>query len=504
MNGLLHRALRGWSRLQLRLAALVLALLVAGFTLLGVVQHYVLRQYLLGQTGRSASVEVGVAAKEWQWSGSQQPAPSAIGASIFSIYSPGGQVLAQPSQPRVPGKAPAPWVDPPPALLAAAAADFNSAGKLRPDAQPLNRLLKLGGLGSLNGPSGNQQVLSGPAGEVLLTVVPLDGDRLLVMESSLAETDAIVQADLVIFSAAAALTLIATAVLARWLTSRSLAPLDRVSAVAGEITAGAYDHRTGVRGSDQVAKLAVAFDQMVDRLQEQIGLEREAEARTRRFLADASHELRTPMTALLGHVEVLRRGALHNPADLERSLSATHIAAQRMSKLLQDMLEFARLDQPEFAVRMDPIEVPELLAQASRRAANSTAHHNVRIEEVTRPLSVVGDSDALERVIVNLLDNAARYSPCGTPIRVQVETSPDGWMELSVVDEGPGLRVDDQERIFERLYRGDNARGTEGTGLGLSISRALARRHGGDVVVRSVPGNGSTFVLRLPRTHDRV
>ena len=81
---------------------------------------------------------------------------------------------------------------------------------------------------------------------------------------------------------------------------------------------------------------------------------------------------------------------------------------------------------------------------------------------------------------------------------MQVWTSPDGWLELSVVDEGSGLRGDDQERIFERLYRGDNARGTEGTGLGLSISRALARRHGGDVVVRSAPGNGSTFVLRLP------
>lgn len=498
MNGLLHRARRGWSRLQLRLAALLVGLLMVGFSSLGAVQHYVLRQYLLGQTARSASVEAGVAAKDWQRSDSQQSAPSAIGGSIFSIYSAGGQVLAQPSQPRLPGKAPEPWVEPPPQLLAAAATDFNSAGKPRPETQPLTRLLKLGGLGSLNGPSGNQQVLSGPAGEVLLTAVPLDGDRLLVMETSLADTDAIVQADLVIFSVAAALTLIATAMLAIWLTSRSLAPLDRVSAVAGEITAGAYDRRTGLRGSDQVANLATAFDQMVDRLQEQIGLEREAEARTRRFLADASHELRTPMAALLGHVEVLRRGASRSPADLERSLSATHIAARRMSKLLQDMLEIARLDQAEFALRMDRIEVSELLAQAARRAANSTAHHVVRIEEVMTPLSVVGDPDALERVVVNLLDNAARYSPCGTPICVQVRTSPDGWLELSVVDEGSGLRADDQERIFERLYRGDNARGTEGTGLGLSISRALARRHGGDVVVRSAPGNGSTFVLRLP------
>src|SRR5262249_6157967 len=141
---------------------------------------------------------------------------------------------------------------------------------------------------------------------------------------------------------AAGMTLVATAVTAIWLTSRSLAPLDRVSAVAGEIKAGAYDRRTGLRGNDQVATLAIAFDQMVDRLQEQIALERGAEARTRRFLADASHELRTPMAALLGHVEVLRRGASRNPADLERSLSATHAAALRMSKLLRDMLEIAR------------------------------------------------------------------------------------------------------------------------------------------------------------------
>src|SRR5262249_1530748 len=203
---------------------------------------------------------------------------------------------------------------------------------------------------------------------------------------SLADPDAMVQADLVIFSLAAATTLIATAVLAVWLTSRSLAPLDRVSTVAGEITAGAYDRRTGLEGNDQIANLATAFDGMVDRLREQIALEREAEARTRRFLADASHELRTPMAALLGHVEVLRRGASRNRADLDCSLSAAHTAALRMSKLLQDMLEIAHLDQPELGLRRDRIEVAELLAQASRSAANSTSQHFVRIDQVATPL----------------------------------------------------------------------------------------------------------------------
>jgi len=498
VNGIGRRVRRGWARLQLRLAGLVVGLLIIGFSVVGVAQHYVLRQYLLAQTARSASVEVGIAAKEWGRTDPQQSVHAAAGGSNFAVYSAGGRMLDQPRLPTVPGKAPPPWVEPQPQLLTAAAATFNDSRKQRPDTQPLSRLLKLGGLGSINGQAGNQQVLSGPNGEVMVTVVPLNGDRLLVMEDSLADADALVQADLVIFSLAAAVTLMATAVLAVWLTSRSLAPLDRVSTVAGEITAGAYDRRTGLRGNDQIAHLATAFDKMVDRLQEQIALERDAEARTRRFLADASHELRTPMAALLGHVEVLRRGASRNPADLERSLSATHVAALRMSKLLSDMLEIARLDQPELGLRMDRIHVSELLLQASRNAGSSTAHHTVRIDGIEAPLFVTGDRDALERIIVNLLDNAARYSPAGAPICVQVATSPDGWLEVSVTDEGPGIPLAEHERIFDRLHRGDNARGTQGTGLGLSISRALARRHGGDVLVRSAPGNGSTFVLRLP------
>src|SRR5262249_17603613 len=436
--------------------------------------------------------------KEWART-DPQAAPTAAGSSNFAVYSAGGRLLDQQPTPRVPGKAPPPWVEPPAQLLTEVAATFNDPRKQRPETQPFARLLKLGGLGSINGQAGNQQLLSGPDGEVLLTVVPLNGDRLLVMENSLADADALVQAELVIFSLAAAVTLIATASLAVWLTSRSLGPLDRVSSVAGLITAGAYDRRTGLRGNDQIAHLATAFDKMVDRLQEQIVLERDAEARTRRFLADASHELRTPMAALLGHVEVLRRGASRNWADLERSLSAAYTAALRMSKLLQDMLEIARLDQPELGLCMDRIKVAELLAQASRSAANNTSQHFVRIDQVATPLFVMGDRDALERVIVNLLDNAARYSPRGTPICVQVAASGDGWLELSVTDQGPGIPVQEHERIFERLHRGDNARGVQGTGLGLSISRALARRHGGDVIVRSAPGSGSTFVLRLPR-----
>jgi two-component system sensor histidine kinase SenX3 len=205
------------------------------------------------------------------------------------------------------------------------------------------------------------------------------------------------------------------------------------------------------------------------------------------------------MAALLGHVEVLRRGASRNPADLERSLSATHVAALRMSKLLREMLEIARLEQPELSLRRDRIEVAGLVAQAAEAAEDGSRDHRVRIEAVDPALEVLGDREALMRIVVNLLDNAARYSAAGTPICVRAGTSAGGEVEVAVTDHGPGIAAEEQERVFERLYRGEQARTSPGAGLGLAICRVLARRHGGDVTMQSEPGRGSTFVLRLPR-----
>src|SRR5215831_11367705 len=171
-----------------------------------------------------------------------------------------------------------------------------------------------------------------------------------------------------------------------------------------------------------MASMGAAFDEMVDRLQEQIRQERESEARMRRFLADASHELRTPVTGILGHLEVLRRGAAHSPADLEESLAAMHLAAERMTRLVADLLTLARFEQTEARLRAEPVDADELVRDAARAARPSTRDHLVAVE-AAGGVVVLGDRDAAERIVVNLLDNAAKYSPAGSPIAVAVRAA---------------------------------------------------------------------------------
>jgi two-component system OmpR family sensor kinase len=332
-----------------------------------------------------------------------------------------------------------------------------------------------------------------------MAIIYQTGDGYLLLESSLTDEDLLLDADIAIYAATAGAALAAAAALAVWLTARALSPLERVAAVAREISRGEYDRRTGLRGAGEVASLSAAFDEMVDRLEEQIQLERESEARMRRFLADASHELRTPVTGILGHLEVLRRGALNSRADLEESLAAMHLASERMARLVADLLTLTRFEQSEARLRAEPVDADELVWNAARAAEPGTRDHVVAVEPVAPGTAALGDRDAAERILVNLLDNAAKYSPAGTRIDVAVRPAAEGMVEILVADRGPGVAPDERERIFERLYRGDRSRTSGGAGLGLAISRALARAQGGDVSVHDTPGGGATFVLTLRR-----
>jgi two-component system, OmpR family, sensor kinase len=473
-------------RLRWRLAGVTVALLAAALASVGAIQYVLLRSFLLGRSYQAVTEQAAIASKETP----SPAAPTRVPGSATALVGADGGVVARWDQLTVkPGALGPPWVDPAPGQIASVIDRLRQAGGKAP--------VPDGVAGWLTSPPWT--MLTTPQGtDVMASAYPLADGQFLLVETPLTDVDLLLEADLAIFATTAGVTLVAAAALAVWLTARALSPLERVAAVAREISRGDFDRRTGLRGAGEVASLSGAFDEMVDRLQERIRLERESEARMRRFLADASHELRTPVTGILGHLEVLRRGALNSRADLEESLAAMHLASERMARLVADLLTLTRFEQAEARLRAEPVDAADLVRSAARAAEPSTRDHVVALEPAARGAAVLGDRDAVERILVNLLDNAAKYSPAGTRIGVAVRPADEGQVEILVADRGPGIPEEERERVFERLYRGDRSRTNGGVGLGLAISRALARAQGGDVRVRETPGGGATFVVTLP------
>jgi PAS domain S-box-containing protein len=227
--------------------------------------------------------------------------------------------------------------------------------------------------------------------------------------------------------------------------------------------------------------------------------ERELEQAKSDFIATVSHELRTPMTAVYGAARTLLRPDV-DLSDEQRSELLEMIATQseRLAQITEEVLLASRLDRGEVAVEQDRVDVAEL---ARRTVETMQPHISVAVTlAAPREAFATGDRDRIEQILINLLDNAAKYSPNGGGITVSVSETAE-HVELAVTDEGVGIAPAEQEAIFEKFYRVDPhlSQTPGGTGLGLYISRELAHRMGGEIAVESQPGNGSTFVLELPR-----
>lgn len=345
--------------------------------------------------------------------------------------------------------------------------------------------------------TGGYQVLGPGPDHVMARVLTTDPPGLyLVMETSLATTDATIRDEARFFMVAALTALLVAGLLGYLVTGRLLRRLEHVSTTASAIAAGDIGRRADIRGSDEVAALGAAFDEMVGRLQQEIVRQQESEDYMRRFVADASHELRTPLTALRGNLDLLRRGAIKGGVEYEGSLSDMHKTALRMSRLVEDLMTLTRLEGVG-ELTLVPTDAASALGEAARTARHAAGRHEIQIEEPS-DLYVSADPDALQRVLLNLVENAAKYSPPGAPIQLRaVAGGPKGRVQIEVEDRGPGITPEEQGRIFERFYRGDKARKAGGTGLGLAICAALVKLQGGSISVRSEPGKGSVFSVDL-------
>jgi signal transduction histidine kinase len=273
-----------------------------------------------------------------------------------------------------------------------------------------------------------------------------------------------------------------------YLTRRITRPLGELAVAADVVAAGDYAVQLpAARGSDEIATLSRRFGDMAAKLAE-------SEQLSRNFLMSVSHELRTPLTAIRGHVSAIREGVIDDPSLRSASLAVIEEEAMRLERLVGDVLDLAKLDAHRFTVLQEEVDMQQLCERAFSAFGEQARRRTIdyRRELNAQPV-IVTDGDRVLQIISNLLSNAFRWTPEGG--RIWLELAADnGTVSVAVSDTGPGISVDERERIFRPFWSRDGG----GTGLGLAIARELAVALGGRIEVRSEPGLGSRFELLLP------
>lgn len=279
------------------------------------------------------------------------------------------------------------------------------------------------------------------------------------------------------------------------LSRQIIAPVREMMSVSQRISAGRFDERVSVRGSDELAQLAGNFNQMAGRLEQ-------TENMRRQLLGDVSHELRTPLTAIGGYMEGLTDGVL--PATPE-TFEQVRLEAVRLSRLVDDLQELSRVEAGAYRLEIHPVTFTTLLETTAKRLAPQFERKQIRL---TRRLPadlppVLADEDRIIQVLTNLLANALAYTPRGGEITVSA-VAQAGAVTVAVQDTGLGLPAESLPHLFDRFYRVDKSRSRAaggGSGIGLTIARALVEAHGGRIWAESAgAGQGSTFTFTLPST----
>ena len=306
------------------------------------------------------------------------------------------------------------------------------------------------------------------------------------------------------------LATLAAAIAMTWvIVTRTFEPLARVEQTAAKIAAGDLSQRIeDYNPSNEIGNLAISLNTMLAQIESSFNAQAKSEAKMRRFVGDASHELRTPLVSIRGYSELYRQGALPNDEAVATAMGRIEAESKRMGQLVEDLLTLARIDERRES-KLAPFDLFHLAVDASNDAYATSPDREVSLVGLTDDVAptsapVIGDESRMRQVVANLLTNAMRYTPAGTPleIAVGVREGVPGY-PLSVIevrDHGPGIHGEDRERVFERFYRTDTSRSREtgGTGLGLSIVTAILEQHDGSVHIEETSGGGATFVISLP------
>jgi two-component system OmpR family sensor kinase len=308
--------------------------------------------------------------------------------------------------------------------------------------------------------------------------------------------------------------LLAISGLSIWLTiAQALRPLREVERTAKLVASGDLSQRLIERpGKTEIARLNRSLNSMLDSLEDSVSSRNKTVSQMRRFVADASHELRTPLVSVRGYAELYRKGALTKKSEVQEAMGRIEAEAIRMSSLVESLLTLARLDENQ---KLDA--APTDLAKLARDiiARDIQGKQKISLSLLTLggakvpadfSLSAEVNEGQIRQVLVNLIENAKRFSPDKGSIEIAIGQKTDDEITLEVVDHGEGIPKQLRDKVFERFYRADNSRNrdTGGTGLGLAIVKEIVSLHKGRIEVRETPGGGATFRIKLPAQHNWV
>jgi two-component system OmpR family sensor kinase len=331
-------------------------------------------------------------------------------------------------------------------------------------------------------------------GDAIVTGLPLDSTHTALLRLVAVEV------------AAGLLGLLVAGAVAYSVIGRTLRPLHRVAATAGRVaelplSSGEVRLTDRVPPADtdrhtEVGRVGGALNRLLDHVEVSMAARQASETRLRQFVADASHELRTPVTSIRGYTELVRRRN-ELPDEVDQSLRRVESEAVRMSGLVDDLLLLARLDAGAELVS-ETVDLTSLVMDVVSDAHAAGPGHRWRVDLPSAVVLIPGDARRLHQVLANLLANVRAHTPEGTTATTRLRAE-DGWAELEVADEGPGIPGELLDEVFDRFARGDSSRSRKNgsTGLGLSIVQAVVTGHGGTVTVASRPGR-TVFTVRLP------
>ena len=457
--------------------AIMMALMLVALTVTGLGTLTLLHSYLQGQVDDKLKTAVASARQQNSFSQLQEQNPAVPTDYSLVLYSPGQPPFT-----------------------------FGGSKESRPDIKDISparaRELDYEPFQVQGTDGGNWRVVA---------VNVLDGSQrnaVVIVGLPLAPVDEVMEHAVLVVVGVGLLTLVLAFFIATWTVSRSFRPLGRVEKTAAAIAAGDLSRRVEVENpGTEVGRLASSLNAMLAHIESAFSARLESEERMRRFAADASHELRTPLVTIRGFSELYRHGALKSDEDITTAMGRIESEAKRMGSMVEDLLLLARLDEQR-PLQQKPVDLMLIAhdsvvdTQASERTRDITL---VGLDGgPAAPAPVLADEAKLRQVVGNLVGNAVRYTPEGTPIELAVGVRPgeDGSRRsvIEVRDHGPGISEDEAAKIFERFYRADTSRTREtgGSGLGLAIVAAIVGSHGGNVRVMETDGGGATFVVSLP------